>query len=126
MNKYKIFKEEDCPNANYIMENGFYLPSGNNITNDEIDFICDEIKKSPKIKMNFAVWSRIIWDKKSSAIKNSKIAKLSCINDINLTNAKKASETLKVPIIEYSDILKKSEIDVICVCTQINSIKNNC
>ena len=25
VDKYKIFKEEDCPNANYIMENGFYL-----------------------------------------------------------------------------------------------------
>jgi perosamine synthetase len=48
VDKYKIFKEEDCPNANYIMENGFYLPSGNNITNDEIDFICDEIKKISK------------------------------------------------------------------------------
>jgi len=45
LNKYKIFKENDCPNANYIMENGLYLPSGNNITNDEIDYICQEIKK---------------------------------------------------------------------------------
>ena len=46
IDKYKLFKEEDCPNANYIMENGFYLPSGNTITNEEIDFVCDEIKKS--------------------------------------------------------------------------------
>ena len=45
INKYKLFKEDDCPNANYIMENGFYLPSGNTITNEEIDYICDEIKK---------------------------------------------------------------------------------
>ena len=68
--------------------------------------------------MNFAVVGLGSFGiKRASAIKNSKIAKLSCINDINLTNAKKASETLKVPIIEYSDILKKSEIDVICVCT---------
>jgi dTDP-4-amino-4,6-dideoxygalactose transaminase len=27
------------------MDNGLYLPSGNNITNEEIDFVCDEIKK---------------------------------------------------------------------------------
>ena len=41
----KIFDENDCPNANYIMENGFYLPSGNTITNEEIDYVCEEIKK---------------------------------------------------------------------------------
>ena len=45
IDKYKIFKETDCPNANYIMDNGLYLPSGNNITNEEIDFICEEIKR---------------------------------------------------------------------------------
>ena len=43
--KYGLFKENSCPNANYIMENGFYLPSGNTITNEEIDFVCDEIKE---------------------------------------------------------------------------------
>mgnify|MGYP001403648233 CR=1 FL=1 len=42
--KYRLFEENDCPNANYIMENGLYLPSGNTITNEEIDFICNEIK----------------------------------------------------------------------------------
>ena len=46
IDKYKMFKEEDCPNANFIMKNGFYLPSGNTITNEEIDFVCDEIKKA--------------------------------------------------------------------------------
>ena len=46
--KYNLFKENDCPNANYIMENGFYLPSGNNIKNEEIDFVCSEIKKQSK------------------------------------------------------------------------------
>ena len=46
IDKYKMFKEEDCPNANLIMKNGFYLPSGNTITNEEIDFVCDEIKKA--------------------------------------------------------------------------------
>ena len=43
--KYGLFKEDDCPNANYIMDNGFYLPSGNTITNEEIDYVCNEIKK---------------------------------------------------------------------------------
>ena len=32
--------------ANYIMDNGLYLPSGNNITNEEIDYVCDVIKKA--------------------------------------------------------------------------------
>tara|TARA_B100000795_G_scaffold135283_1_gene101045 strand:+ start:3221 stop:4345 length:1125 start_codon:yes stop_codon:yes gene_type:complete len=42
--KYNI-KDEDCPNANYIRETGLYLPSGNNLTNKEIDYISDEIIK---------------------------------------------------------------------------------
>jgi len=42
--KYGLFEENDCPNANYIMENGLYLPSGNTIANEEIDFICNKIK----------------------------------------------------------------------------------
>jgi perosamine synthetase len=46
--KYGLFKEDDCPNANYIMDNGFYLPSGNNIKNEEIDFICGKIIKHSK------------------------------------------------------------------------------
>lgn len=45
IDKYKLFKEDDCPNANYIMDNGLYLPSGNTITNEEIDFVCDQIKE---------------------------------------------------------------------------------
>ena len=48
--KYGLFKEEDCPNANYIMDNGLYLPSGNNIKNEEIDFICSEIIVHSKSK----------------------------------------------------------------------------
>ena len=48
INKYGLFKEEDCPNANYIMENGLYLPSGNTITDEEIDFVCNEIKTISK------------------------------------------------------------------------------
>ena len=46
IDKYKLFKEGDCPNSNYIMENGFYLPSGNTITNEEIDFVCDVIQEN--------------------------------------------------------------------------------
>lgn len=46
--KYKLFNENSCPNANYIMKNGLYLPSGNNISNDDIDFVCDEIIKISK------------------------------------------------------------------------------
>ena len=46
--KYNLFNENDCPNANYIMDNGFYLPSGNTITNEEFDYVCNEIKKISK------------------------------------------------------------------------------
>jgi|TARA_B110000967_G_scaffold175514_1_gene188315 perosamine synthetase len=48
VNKYNLYKEEECPNANYIMDNGFYLPSGNNLTNGDIDFVCAEILKHSK------------------------------------------------------------------------------
>jgi len=43
--KYKLFNENSCPNANYIMDHGLYLPSGNNILDSDIDFICSEIIK---------------------------------------------------------------------------------
>jgi perosamine synthetase len=43
LQKYKLFNEDNCPNANYIMDNGFYLPSGNTITNEQIDIICEKI-----------------------------------------------------------------------------------
>ena len=46
VDKYNLFKESDCPNSNYIMKNGFYLPSGNTITNEEIDFVCDVIQEN--------------------------------------------------------------------------------
>ncbi len=48
IDKYKLFSQNDCPNANYIMKNGFYLPSGNTITNEEIDIVCDQIRKVSK------------------------------------------------------------------------------
>ena len=46
--KYALFQENECPNANFIMQNGFYLPSGNTLTNEDIDYICGEIKKFSK------------------------------------------------------------------------------
>lgn len=49
LKKNRLLRKEDCPNANFIMNNGFYLPSGNNIKNKDIDFICDKIKKFGKI-----------------------------------------------------------------------------
>ena len=50
LNKNKNLKKSDGPNANFIMKNGFYLPSGNNIKNSQIDFICEMIKKLGKNK----------------------------------------------------------------------------
>ena len=48
VDKYKKFEADDCPNANFIMDNGFYLPSGNTITNEDIDYVCDQIKELAK------------------------------------------------------------------------------
>ena len=42
--KYKSFEKFKCPEADYIMKNGVYLPSGNTITNKEIDYVCKIIK----------------------------------------------------------------------------------
>jgi perosamine synthetase len=49
LKKNRLLRKEDCPNANFIMNNGFYLPSGNNIKNKDIDFICGKIKEFGKI-----------------------------------------------------------------------------
>jgi perosamine synthetase len=49
LKKNRLLKKKDCPNANFIMNNGFYLPSGNNIKNKDIDFICSKIKEFGKI-----------------------------------------------------------------------------
>ena len=43
--KFKNLRRNNCPNANYIMRNGFYLPSGNTMTNKDIDYVCNTIKK---------------------------------------------------------------------------------
>tara|TARA_B100001287_G_C22614170_1_gene496673 strand:+ start:85 stop:1215 length:1131 start_codon:yes stop_codon:yes gene_type:complete len=43
----KIIKNS-CPNASKLMKSGFYLPSGNNLKNNEIDFICEQLISSCK------------------------------------------------------------------------------
>lgn len=51
VNKQKVFlekgivKESDCPIANYIMDNGFYLPSGLSLSDEDIDYISETIIK---------------------------------------------------------------------------------
>ncbi len=46
--KYKSFRKFKCPEADFIMRNGIYLPSGNTISNQEIDYVCAIIKKIVK------------------------------------------------------------------------------
>ena len=46
-NKFNI-KKEDCPNSNFIMDNGFYIPSGNTISDDDIDYVSENITKLSK------------------------------------------------------------------------------
>jgi perosamine synthetase len=41
-------KENDCPNANYIMKTGFYIPSGNTISDQDIDYVSEQILKLKK------------------------------------------------------------------------------
>lgn len=54
LNRQKVFlekglvREDACPVANYIMDNGFYLPSGLNLTDDDIDYVSEMIKKLGK------------------------------------------------------------------------------
>ncbi len=44
--KKGIFKKNlKFPNAEYLSKNGFYLPSGLGLTNQEIDFICEKVNK---------------------------------------------------------------------------------
>jgi perosamine synthetase len=51
MNKQKIFKKmklftnKKMPNSEYLSENGFYVPSGLAISNQEIKYICDVLNK---------------------------------------------------------------------------------
>ena len=41
----KYIRKNSCPNASKLMKTGFYLPSGNNLQNHEIDHICDFLLK---------------------------------------------------------------------------------
>jgi len=43
-----LVQEGSCPVANYIMNAGFYLPSGLTLTEDDIDYVCDSILKLAK------------------------------------------------------------------------------
>ena len=51
MNKQKIFKKmklftnKKIPNSEYLSKNGFYVPSGLAISNQEIKYICDILNK---------------------------------------------------------------------------------
>ena len=57
--------------------------------------------------MNFAVIGLGSFGiKRAKAIKNSKMAKLHSIYDIDDKTAKNAKEILKVPIYKYEEILK--------------------
>ena len=49
-NRQQIFiskgwvKDDECPKANYVAENGFYIPSSPSLEEDELAFIVDRIK----------------------------------------------------------------------------------
>ena len=51
MHKQKIFKKmgifskKKYPNAEYLSDNGFYLPSGLGIKNYEIDYVAETLNK---------------------------------------------------------------------------------
>lgn len=40
-----IINENTCPVANYVSKNGFYLPSGPKINNEELNFVADSLKQ---------------------------------------------------------------------------------
>jgi len=45
LKKYNISKNTSFPNSNYICKYGLYLPSGLNLKDSEINFICSKINK---------------------------------------------------------------------------------
>ena len=45
LKKYKTKKDKNFLNAEYIANNGLYLPSGLSLTSKEIKFVCSELKK---------------------------------------------------------------------------------
>ena len=40
-----MFETKHNPNAEFFSNNGINLPSGHNLTEDDIDYICEVIKK---------------------------------------------------------------------------------
>ena len=44
--KHGYFKDETYPNSEYIAKNGFYIPSGLGIDDDDINFVCDSIEQA--------------------------------------------------------------------------------
>ena len=46
--KMGYFHNERYPNSEYIARNGFYLPSGLGITEEEIKLVCETLKKCLK------------------------------------------------------------------------------
>lgn len=50
MNQQKVylnshnFKDTDCPNANLVGSNGFYLPSGPNLSEEDLEYVADCFK----------------------------------------------------------------------------------
>lgn len=39
------FNKNDCPNADYLSQHGFYLPSGQALTFEQIDYVADHIQQ---------------------------------------------------------------------------------
>tara|TARA_X000000368_G_scaffold418659_1_gene419273 strand:+ start:8811 stop:9947 length:1137 start_codon:yes stop_codon:yes gene_type:complete len=46
LRKHGFFQNEIHPNSEYIAKNGFYIPSGLGILDDDIDYVCDAIESS--------------------------------------------------------------------------------
>tara|TARA_B100000900_G_scaffold414364_1_gene440821 strand:+ start:622 stop:1758 length:1137 start_codon:yes stop_codon:yes gene_type:complete len=44
--EHGYFKDETYPNSEYIAKNGFYIPSGLGINDDDINFVCDSIEQA--------------------------------------------------------------------------------
>ena len=46
LKKNGFFEDETYPNSEYIAKNGFYIPSGLGIHDDDIDYVCDAIESA--------------------------------------------------------------------------------
>ena len=43
--KMKIFTKSKMPNSEYLSNNGFYLPSGLGVSNNEIRYVCNVLNQ---------------------------------------------------------------------------------